>query len=88
MDWLARVSCGLPFMGNPTMIGGTVYVTGEGQTGIPKRAAALASKFEGLQSAPFVYLDVMPRLLEPQQVLDFIEAIKLGTEKWTVDHRL
>jgi RecA-family ATPase len=88
MDMLARVSCGLPFMGKPTLAGGTIYVTGEGQSGISKRVAAIAGRFSELQAAPFIYLNVMPRLLEPNQVRDFIEAIKIGTDKWTVPTRI
>jgi len=88
LDWLVRVSCGLDFMAKPTLQGGTIYVTGEGQAGISKRIAALAGSFTGLQSAPFLYLSVMPRLLEPQQVKDFIAAIKIAIEDWQLETRI
>jgi RecA-family ATPase len=74
----------MDFLGKPTRRGGVVYVTGEGQTGIAKRVAALAAELSLSEQAPFLYVSVMPRLLDPQQVTDFITALKFTTEHWEV----
>jgi hypothetical protein len=50
-------------------------VSGEGQSGLAKRVAALASDFALTKDSPFIYMRTMPRLLDPQEVGDFIEAL-------------
>ena len=88
LDWFARIVRNQPFLGNPVLSGGAVYVTGEGQGGLAKRVAALAQEFELSESDTFLYMRVMPRLLDPQEVKDFIVAIKLLTAAWTVPIRV
>lgn len=88
IDWLARVAKGLDFLDQPVMHGGVVYVTGEGQGGLAKRISALITELELEATAPFIYMHRMPHLLDPQQVSDFIAALKLRTAKWTVPVRL
>jgi hypothetical protein len=88
LDWLARVACGLDFNGKPVTQGGTIYVTGEGQAGLAQRIAALASEFELNDASPFIYVRTMPRLLDPQEVKDFISAMKLQTADWSSPCRL
>ena len=52
---------------------------GEGQGGLIKRISALASQMELTSDSKFLYVNVMPRMLDPQQVADFIAALKLRT---------
>jgi hypothetical protein len=63
-------------------------VTGEGQGGLVKRISALASQMELTNASSFLYINVMPRMLDQQQVADFIAALKLRTAKWTVPIRV
>jgi RecA-family ATPase len=88
LDWFARVVRDQPFLGNPVMQGGAVYVTGEGQGGLAKRVAAVAAEFEMSATDTFLYMRVMPRLLYDQEVKDFIAAVKLLTAHWTVPIRI
>jgi hypothetical protein len=88
LDWFARVVRDRPFLGGAVLPGGAVYVTGEGQGGLAKRVAALAQEFELTDADAFLYLRVMPRLLDPQEVKDFIAAIKVLTAAWTVPIRV
>jgi hypothetical protein len=88
LDWFARIVRNQPFLGQPVLSGGAVYVTGEGQGGLAKRVAALAQEYELSESDTFLYLRVMPRLLDSQEVKDFIAAIKLLTAAWTVPIRV
>lgn len=88
LDWFARVVRDRPFLGNPVMQGGAVYVTGEGQGGLAKRVAAVAAEFAMSETDTFLYMHVMPRLLYDQEVKDFIAAIKLLTAHWTVPIRV
>jgi hypothetical protein len=88
IDWLARVAKGLDFLDQPVMHGGVVYVTGEGQGGLAKRISALITELNLEATAPFIYMHRMPHLLDQQQVLDFIAALKLRTANWTVPVRL
>jgi RecA-family ATPase len=88
LDWFARIVREQPFLGQPVLAGGAVYVTGEGQGGLAKRVAALAQEYELSEADAFLYLRVMPRLLEEQEVKDFIAAIKLLTAAWTVPIRV
>jgi hypothetical protein len=82
LDWLTRIARGLDFLGQPVMQGGAIYVTGEGQAGLAKRVNALVSEMNLEATSPFLYMHTMPRLLDQQQVLDFIAAIKLRTAHW------
>jgi hypothetical protein len=82
LDWTARVVRGLDFLGQPVLRGGAIYVTGEGQAGLAKRIAALATAFELTERSSFVYMRRMPRLLDPQEVQDFIAAVKILTAAW------
>jgi hypothetical protein len=82
LDWLARIARGLDFNGKAITQGGAIYVTGEGQAGLAKRIAALASEFELSGASPFIYIRAMPRLLDAQEVKDFISAMKLQTADW------
>lgn len=70
---------GRDFLGQSVLAGGAVYVTGEGQGGLIKRISALASQMELTSDSKFLYVNVMPRMLDPQQVADFIAALKLRT---------
>jgi hypothetical protein len=88
IDWLTRVSKNLPFLDQPVMHGGVVYVTGEGQGGLAKRISALVSELDLEATSPFIYMNRMPHLLDPQQVSDFIGAIKFRTAGWTVPLRI
>jgi RecA-family ATPase len=88
LDWLARVVRGLDFCGKPVMQGGVVYTTGEGQTGLAKRVAAVATEFQLSHRHPFLYIRTMPRLLDVQDTKDFIAAVKLQTADWAVAIRL
>lgn len=88
MDMLARVSMDVDFLGKPVLSGGTIYVTGEGQAGLSKRIAALTNKFDIKPTSPFLYVRTMPRLLEPDQVRDFVTAIKFKIERWEVPIRI
>jgi hypothetical protein len=88
LDWLGRISGGLNFIGKPVMRGGAIYVTGEGQAGMAKRISALASQIELTADSTFLYVTTMPHLLDPRQVADFIEALKLRTAKWKEPIRL
>ena len=88
IDWLTRVAKNLLFLDQPVMHGGVVYVTGEGQGGLAKRISALVSELDLEATSPFVYMNRMPHLLDPQQVSDFIAAIKLRTAGWAVPLRI
>jgi hypothetical protein len=88
LDWCARVVCNVPFLGDPVLPGGCVYVTGEGQGGLAKRAAAVEAEFKMSATDPFLYMSVMPRLLDDQEVKDFIAAVKQLTAHWTVPIRI
>ena len=88
IDWLARVAKDLLFLEQPVMHGGVVYVTGEGQGGLAKRIAALIAELELEATSPFIYMNRMPHLLDPQQVADFIAAVKLQTAGWKVPLRI
>ena len=88
IDWLARVVRDLPFLGQPVLQGGVIYVTGEGQGGLAKRIAALIAELDLEATSPFIYMHRMPHLLDPQQVSDFIAAVKLRTANWTVPIRI
>jgi hypothetical protein len=88
LDWLARITRGLNFCGKPVMQGGAVYVTGEGQTGLPKRIAALAAEYELSEQNPFLYVRTMPRLLDAPDTKDFITAVKFQTREWAAPIRL
>jgi AAA domain len=68
--------------------GGVIYVTGEGQAGLAKRVAALISEFGLSADDPFIYLPTMPRLLEAEEVEDFISAMKTATAHWKMPIRL
>ena len=87
-SWFARIVRSQPFLRQPVLSGGAIYVTREGQGGLAKRVAALAQEFELSESDTFLYLRVMPCLLDPQKVKDFIAAIKLLTAAWTVPIRV
>jgi RecA-family ATPase len=88
LDWQARIACGLDFLGKPVMQGGAVYVTGEGQTGLAKRIAALSSEFELTGGSPFLYVRTMPRLLDQQEVRDFVAALKIQIAGWSAPLRV
>jgi hypothetical protein len=87
LDWAARITQGLNFVGKPVLQGGSIYVTGEGQAGLAKRIAALAMEYELSEASPFLYVRTMPRLLDQQEVKDFIAALKLETLGWGVPVR-
>jgi hypothetical protein len=88
LDWLVRVVLGLEFMGEQCLQGGVIYVTGEGRGGIAKRVAALIKELDLENDHPFIYLNRMPRLLDPQQVADFINAVRIKTARWTAPIRV
>jgi hypothetical protein len=88
IDWLARVAADLSFLDQPVMQGGVAYVVGEGQGGLAKRISAVIAELKLEATSPFIYMHRMPHLLDPQQVSDFIAALKLRTAKWTVPVRL
>jgi hypothetical protein len=79
---------GLEWAGAPTLEGGVIYVTGEGQAGLAKRIAALISQFGLSADDPFMYLATMPRLLDLEEAKDFISAMKTATAHWKVPVRL
>jgi AAA domain len=65
-----------------------VYTTGEGQTGLAKRIAAVATEFDSLTGSRFPTLRIMARLLDVQDTKDFIAAVKLQTADWAVPIRV
>jgi hypothetical protein len=87
-DMSVHVAKGLRWAGAPTLEGGVIYVTGEGQAGLAKRIAALISEFDLRADDPFIYLPIMPRLLELDEVTDFISAMKATTAHWKLPTRL
>jgi hypothetical protein len=87
-DWFGRVAKGLDFQGKPVLAGGAVLVAGEGQSGLAKRVAVMASHLELTSADTFLYMRKMPRLLDPKDVTDFIAAVKIATEHWTVPVRI
>ena len=88
LNWCATIEKGRDFLGQSVLAGGAVYVTGEGQGGLIKRISALASQMELTSDSKFLYVNVMPRMLDPQQVADFIAALKLRTANWAVPIRV
>ena len=82
------VERGGDFLGQSVLQGGAIYVTGEGQGGLIKRIGALASQMELTSDSTFLYVNAMPRMLDPQQVADFIAALKLRTANWAVPIRV
>jgi hypothetical protein len=88
LDWGARIVHGLNFNGKPTLQGGFVYVTGEGQAGTAKRIAAVASAFELTEQHPLIYVRIMPRLIDRRDTDDFIAALKYQIRDWAVPLRL
>jgi AAA domain-containing protein len=88
IDMTVHVAKGLEWAGAPTLEGGAIYVTGEGQAGLEKRIAALISEFGLTADDPFIYLPIMPRLLELEEVKDFISAMKTATAQWKMPTRL
>ena len=84
LNLLATVAKNALFLGQRVLHGGVVYVTGEGQGGLVKRISALATQMELTSDSSFLYVNIMPRMLDPQSVSDFIAALKLRTTKWTM----
>jgi len=88
LSWCGIIERGRKFLGQSVRRGGAVYVTGEGQGGLAKRISALATQMELTSDSAFLYFNAMPRVLDPQQVTDFIAALKLRTAGWTVPIRV
>ena len=88
LSWCGIIVRDGQFLGQPVLQGGAVYVTGEGQGGLAKRVSALAGEMELTSDSAFLYVNAMPQVLDPQQVIDFIAALKLRTAKWTVPIRV
>src|SRR5262249_28644555 len=77
IDWCCRIAARLPIDGRPTIHGATVYLAGEGQAGMARRAEAWsrANEVDG-KTIPFRYCKRVPDIRKGDSIRRIISDIR------------
>ncbi|MBS7703279.1 AAA family ATPase [Chelatococcus asaccharovorans] len=76
LDVALHVALGWTWMGYDVRQAGVIYVSAEGQWGVPKRFQAWAQEHGAPTGAPFILMTKRVNLLDPESVLEFIREVE------------